>query len=348
MNKLLTVVIPTYNMEALLPRCIDSLVGCSKYLKELEILVINDGSKDKSLEIAQDYERRYPNIVFAIDKKNGNYGSAINKGIEISTGKYFRILDSDDFYNTSELSKFLDTLSTLNVDLVLTNYRQDRGDMRRYFTASEDIANKFYRFSNFDITCTPNFAMHGITYKTSILKENNIKLLTGISYTDSEYCFYPLSFVKDIYVSDACVYCYQLGRPGQTVEISSQVHCIPHMLQIIFRMSKTLMDNVNDKSVYSKQLAVMCNSINLCLSTSLCYDVNNTYLNDIDKIMGMIDNTPGASELLSKSNMFGVYFYKRYALKHKTSNSKIFQLYYRFVRLVGRIVFRVKSLLKNG
>lgn len=171
MNKLLTVVIPTYNMEALLPRCIDSLVGCSKYLKELEILVVNDGSKDKSLEIAQDYERRYPNTVFAIDKKNGNYGSTINKGIEISTGKYFRILDSDDFYNTSELSKFLDTLSTLDVDLVLTNYRQDRGSIRRYFTASKDITNKTHKFSNFDITCTPNFAMHGITYRTSILGE---------------------------------------------------------------------------------------------------------------------------------------------------------------------------------
>ena len=103
------------------------------------------------------------------------------------------------------------------------------------------------------------------------------------------------------------------------------------------------MDNVNVKSVYSKQLAVMCNSINLCLSTSLCDDVNNKYLKDIDKIMNMIDNTPGASELMSKANMFGIHFYNRYALEHKTSNSKIYQLYYSFARLLARVVFNIKG-----
>lgn len=98
-QKYLTVVVPVYNMEKLLTRCLDSLLILDNedLFKKLEVIVVNDGSKDKSLHIARKYELKYPEVYKVIDKPNGNYGSCINVGIKNATGKYFRILDADDF-----------------------------------------------------------------------------------------------------------------------------------------------------------------------------------------------------------------------------------------------------------
>ena len=95
MQKLLTIIVPTYNMQDYLRHCLDSLIVSNEWLDLLEVLVINDGSKDKSSEIGHEFEMLYPNTFVVIDKENGNYGSCINKGLEIATGKYVKVLDSD-------------------------------------------------------------------------------------------------------------------------------------------------------------------------------------------------------------------------------------------------------------
>lgn len=205
MEKLLTIVIPTYNMEALLPRCLDSLVTPISNDK-IEVLVINDGSKDNSLKIAQQYEKRYPSIIRAIDKENGNYGSTINKGISIASGKYFRILDSDDFYSNSGLMEFIQKIETADSDIILTNYRRDRGRIHDMYKGPSESHDTKLNFDDVDTTKFANFAMHGITYRTSILRDNQILLSTGISYTDSEYCFYPLPFIRTFVYYDILVY----------------------------------------------------------------------------------------------------------------------------------------------
>ena len=88
MSKLLTIVIPTYNMEAYLNRCLDSLLVSDEQMKLLEVLVINDGSKDNSSAIAHEYEAKYPNTFRVIDKENGGHGSTINAGIKKARGKW--------------------------------------------------------------------------------------------------------------------------------------------------------------------------------------------------------------------------------------------------------------------
>ena len=95
-SKLLSIIIPTYNMAELLPRCLDSLVTAQGADATLEAVVVNDGSKDNSLAVAQDYQKRYPNIITVIDKPNGNYGSTINAALPVAKGKYVKVLDSDD------------------------------------------------------------------------------------------------------------------------------------------------------------------------------------------------------------------------------------------------------------
>ena len=110
MEKILTICVPTYNMEALLPRCLDSFIIEEEFMNRLEIIVVNDGSKDRSSEIAHQYEAKYPNSFIVIDKPNGNYGSCVNAALKIARGKYFRICDADDYYISKNLSDYISLL----------------------------------------------------------------------------------------------------------------------------------------------------------------------------------------------------------------------------------------------
>lgn len=118
MNKILSIVIPTYNMEKLLEQCLSSLV-VKEHLDFLEVLVINDGSKDKSSQIAHHFEDKYPQTFRVVDKDNGNYGSCVNRGLKEATGKYIKILDADDSFETSVLDCYLAYLSKINTLLIL-------------------------------------------------------------------------------------------------------------------------------------------------------------------------------------------------------------------------------------
>lgn len=111
MEKLLTLIIPTYNMEKLLDRCLSSLVVKDNSLfQQVEVLVVIDGSKDRSSEIAHRYQERYPTVFRVIDKENGNYGSCVNRGLKEATGKYIKILDADDYFNTEAFTQYLATI----------------------------------------------------------------------------------------------------------------------------------------------------------------------------------------------------------------------------------------------
>ena len=131
MQKLLTIVIPTYNMQDYLHRCLDSLVLKDEQLmSQLEVLVINDGSKDNSSAIGHEYETKFPNTFRVIDKENGNYGSCVNRGLKEATGKYIKVLDADDWFDTDEFVKYLAELLKVDADLVLTDYSiVDAGSM---------------------------------------------------------------------------------------------------------------------------------------------------------------------------------------------------------------------------
>ena len=98
MEKLLTIIIPTYNMEKYLDKCLSSLIVDDKELMtQLEVLVVIDGAKDRSSEIAHTYQDKYPDTYVVIDKENGNYGSCINRGLKEASGKYVKVLDADDY-----------------------------------------------------------------------------------------------------------------------------------------------------------------------------------------------------------------------------------------------------------
>ena len=120
--KLLSIIVPAYNMEAYLPHCVESILRTPS-LAAVEIVVVNDGSKDKTLRIARQYADRYTDTVRVIDKPNGNYGSTINAALEIVRGEYVKILDADDTFDGSRVAEYLAFLRKMKgVDMVVTPF----------------------------------------------------------------------------------------------------------------------------------------------------------------------------------------------------------------------------------
>ena len=219
MTKILTIVIPTYNMERYLDRCLTSLIVTQEMMEQLEVLVINDGSKDKSSEIGHGFEYKYPETFRVIDKENGNYGSCVNRGLMEAKGKYIKILDADDWFDTVNFENFIKLLETLEVDCVMTDMFQ---------VDEQGIEGTHWKYSLpqnqpssiKELTKLPQeelIWMHCVAYKTKNLKDINYKQTEGISYTDQEWIYLPMAICREIYYYPSVIYKYLVGRDGQTM-----------------------------------------------------------------------------------------------------------------------------------
>lgn len=245
--KILSVVIPTYNMEKYLHRCLDSLVIADKELfNTLEVLIVNDGSKDSSLAIAHEYQIKYSQVFRVIDKENGNYGSCVNKGLELATGKYFRILDADDWFDSDQLELFLKILRTSNTDVVISNYTRYCGNKKEYVCINGLEFNKVYDIDTYVFSSKSYrdlLLMHAMTFKTDLLRSIDYKQQTGISYTDIEYCYFPFSKAKTMMFVDVNLYQYLLGREGQTMQRENMIRSIEHFNKVATRITKDYLEN---------------------------------------------------------------------------------------------------------
>lgn len=205
-------------MEKYLDKCLTSLIlQDQELMKHLEVLVVIDGATDRSSEIAHAYEKKYPDTFRVVDKENGNYGSCVNRGLKEATGKYIKILDADDWFDTNTFQLFMNRLATIDADMVVTDYSTFNQD--ELLVKKTDISlPKNQVISPHDLT--NNLDMHSITYKRCILVDNGYSQTEGISYTDSEWDIIPLLYVKTIYYLNLYVYCYGIGRDGQTVDLN--------------------------------------------------------------------------------------------------------------------------------
>lgn len=220
MEKLLTVTVPTYNVEKYLRQCLDSF--CIEGISDLlEVLIIDDGSTDSSSEIAEEYWKKYPEQFRLIRKKNGGHGSAINRGIAEAAGKYFKVVDSDDWVDKEAMKELLECLQSSDSDVVYTNFYQvdDRTGKRkiefeRPFPRVE--YKKEYRFD--EIKSNFFLKMHGYNIKTEILRK-----LPAIDehcfYVDMEYVLFPVPWIDTITFLDVFVYQYRVGLPNQSMNI---------------------------------------------------------------------------------------------------------------------------------
>ena len=239
-DKLLTVIVPSYNMEEYLPKCLGSLlVPDQALLQRLDVIVVNDGSKDRTSDIAHQFEKDYSGVFRVIDKRNGNYGSCINAALPDAKGFYVRILDADDSANTPEFQSLLFAMSKEeskgedSADMIVSDYTV-------VDPTGATLERVGYSFLRPDVTqslsdvprLSSRFMLHAVTYKTDILRRLDYRQTEGISYTDTEWTLEPMAGVSRILRVPAAATRYLVGRAGQTCEPSTYVRQFGVFVQI--------------------------------------------------------------------------------------------------------------------
>lgn len=311
MGKTLSVVIPTYNMEAYLPRCLDSVTR-EDIPDTLEVIVVNDGSKDRSLEIAKEYQAKRPDIISIIDKSNGHYGSCINAALKVATGKYFRPLDADDWFDTNALIEFLKELENSNADLVLTAFKCYRPTKLvtqkpigvQYNTEYTPDDKKIWQKQT-----SIFMSMQATTFKLEVLKASHLKLSEGICYSDSEFVFYPLKNTKKSIFLNLCLYNYDLSRDGQSMNPAVAAKNHSQSALII----EKILSNQNTFSALERKMFCSCLMSYYYRMLFLCKD--DKELRKIDKALRNVNM--GLWNLLNKSlantpllwRIFGIHFF---------------------------------------
>lgn len=229
MNKILTISVAAYNVESYIKENIESILA-SNAKDEIEVFVVDDGGKDGSYGIAKGYEDKYPEIVHAVHKENGGYGSVQNYSVAHATGKYFKILDGDDWMDTEGLTKLVEYLKTTNVDAIVTQYKKGPDeDNLKLFDFSKYIESEKPFDPN---TLQVAVGMWALVLKTEVLRESGIVLPEHTLYTDRIYSTIPFSFVKQMVYLDFPVYCYRIGREGQSVSRESRIKHIDEYMNV--------------------------------------------------------------------------------------------------------------------
>ena len=217
-------------MEKYLRRCLDSLIVDEEGMKLLEVLVVNDGSKDSSSAIAHEYQDMYPNTYRVIDKENGNYGSCINRGLKEATGKYVKVLDADDWFDNENFRTFINILIGIDVDLIISNYCVVNENNKQKNFSKVGLKPYVTLFFPNSYKKIMHLQMHQVTYKLRNILGINYTQSEGISYTDQEWMFSPMTTVTTIYYYPESIYNYLVGRDGQTMDKTQLLKNYSHTL----------------------------------------------------------------------------------------------------------------------
>ena len=244
--KLITFAIPCYNSEEYMEHCIDSLL-CVK--DDIEILIINDGSVDNTKKIADRYQKMYPDVVKAIHKENGGHGSGVNKGLELASGLYYKVVDSDDWVDESALKKVIETIKNLKkeknlVDMMVVNYVYEKQGAKKRVVSYRKVLpmNKVFTWDEVGKFKPGSYLlMHSVIYNTEFLRSTGIKLPEHTFYVDNIFVYYPLPRIKTMYYLDVDFYRYFIGREDQSVHESVMLKRIDQQIFI----TKTMIDFFN-------------------------------------------------------------------------------------------------------
>lgn len=219
--KTLTIAMPVYNTEKYIKRCLDSIL-IDEIIDDIEIIAVNDGSKDNSLNILNEYKTLYPNTIIVIDKKNGGHGSTINAAFNIARGKYFKVVDSDDWVDSINFVDFVHKLKNYNEDVIVSPYTEEYaydGSSVLYSCIYNMTPNIRINFDDIKIDDPVKyyFAMASATYKLELLKKCNLSLFENAFYVDMQYNIMPIPFIKTLRYLDRPIYRYFIGRSAQSM-----------------------------------------------------------------------------------------------------------------------------------
>ena len=236
--KLLSVAIPCYNSEAYMRNCIHSLLAGGE---EVEIIIVDDGSKDGTAAIADEYAEKYPTIVKAVHLENGGHGEAVNAGLRNATGLYFKVVDSDDWVSISAYKEILKTLEKLAgakpmVDMLISNFVYEKEGVKRKKVMSYRSAfpqDQVFTWDDVKFLHKGQYIlMHSVIYRTKLLRECGLELPKHTFYVDNIFVYHPLPHVKYLYYLNVNFYRYFIGRSDQSVNESVMIGRIDQQLKV--------------------------------------------------------------------------------------------------------------------
>ena len=248
--KLLSVVVPCYNSATYMKKCIDSLLTGGD---RVEIVVVDDGSTDETAFIADDYVGRFPDIVKVVHQKNGGHGAGINSGLKAATGKFFKVVDSDDAVGDC-FKEFLDKLEcdAAGADLVVTNYVYTYSDGRKNNPIK--YGSVFKKDTLLDWSQTKKFKLkqcltiHSCTFRTETVRKSGMVLPEHIFYEDNLMICTVLPYTEKVFYHDCDLYHYSIGRSGQSVQADVMISRYDHQVRIAADIFETCrLDEVRKK-----------------------------------------------------------------------------------------------------
>lgn len=234
--KLLSVAVPCYNSQEYMRNCIDSLLEGQDLV---EIIIVDDGSKDNTAAIADEYAAKYPDIVKAVHQENGGHGEAVNTGLRNATGLYFKVVDSDDWVNKEAYLAILDKLREITggpqtLDMMISNFVYEkqgakRKKVMRYKSYMPE--NKIFTWKEMGRMPVGKYIlMHSVIYRTGLLRDCGLELPKHTFYVDNLFVYQPLPHVQTMYYMDVNFYRYFIGREDQSVHEDVMIRRIDQQL----------------------------------------------------------------------------------------------------------------------
>ena len=257
--KVLSIAIPSYNSENYMANCIESLLIGGD---DVEILIVNDGSKDNTGRIADEYAAKYPNIIRAIHQENGGHGEAVNAGLRNATGAYFKVVDSDDWVDPKAYKEILTLLKQMltehrQLDMLISNFVYDKqgASFKKVMNYRSVLPqNEIFTWEQIGHFKKGQYIlMHSVIYRTQMLRDCELELPKHTFYVDNIFVYQPLPAVKTIYYLDVDFYHYFIGRDDQSVNEKVMIKRVDQQL----RVNKLMIDyyDLSDKAmVPSKKL----------------------------------------------------------------------------------------------
>ncbi len=249
--KYITFTVPCYNSAEYMRKCIDSLLVAGE---DAEIIVVDDGSKDDTGKIADEYAEKYPTIVRVIHQENGGHGEGVNQGMRNATGLYFKVVDSDDWLDKAALETTMAKIKELHaantdVDLIFCNYVYEHVlDNTQHTMHYKNVfpQGKIFTWDMIKhFRLTQYLMMHSMIHRTEVLRESGIELPKHTFYVDNIFMLQPLPFVKTMYYLDEDLYRYFIGRADQSVNQEVMMRRLDQHI----RVSDILIDSYDYRAV---------------------------------------------------------------------------------------------------
>lgn len=251
MSKILSISVASYNVEKFIEKTILSFTD-SEVIDKIELLIVDDGSKDSTAEIVKGYQEKYPDSVKYIYQDNAGPGSTVNNGFKHATGKYFRMVDGDDWVDTHNLKQYIEFLENNEVDVVYTDYSLVDNDSMETVPQKLNYKNNNVLLKYDDVCSGLEVSMHNVTYLTSVLNEIDFKI-DNCFYTDMEYLLYPVKNLKTIAVLDLNIYMYRVSLSTQSMNINSMIRN-KKMHELVFtHIFNDFIEHMNDFSNEQKK-----------------------------------------------------------------------------------------------